>query len=35
MITVEESFPNWLYVEFMAKKENGDALFLSADFATR
>ena len=35
MITVKQSFPNWLYLEFLVKKDNSDALLLSAVFGTR
>ena len=35
MIKVKQSFSNWLYLEFMGKKDNSDALLLSAVFGTR
>ena len=35
MITVKQSFSHWLYLEFMGKKDNSDALLLSAMFGTR
>ena len=35
MISVEESFSNWLYLEFMGKKDISGALLLSAMFETR
>ena len=35
MIKVKQSFSNWLYLEFMEKKDNSDALLLSAVFGTR
>ena len=35
MIKVKQSFSNWLYLEFMGKKDNSHALLLSAVFGTR
>ena len=35
MITVKQSFSNWLYLEFMGKKDNGDAFQVYAVFGTR
>ena len=35
MITVKQSFSNWLYLEFMGEKDNIGALLLSAVFETR
>ena len=35
MITVKQSFSHWLYLEFMGKKDNSDALLLSAVFVNR
>ena len=35
MNTVKQSFSNWLYLEFMGKNDNSDALLLSAVFGTR
>ena len=35
MITVKQFFSNWFYLEFMEKKDNIDALLLSAVFGTR
>ena len=35
MMTKKQDFSNWLYLEFMGKKDNSDALLLSAVFETR
>ena len=35
MMTVKQSFSNWLYLEFMEKKDISDAILLSAAFGTR
>ena len=35
MIRVKQSFSNWLYLEFIWKKDNSDALLLSVVFGTR
>ena len=34
MIRVKQSFSNSIYLEFMVKKDNSDALLLSAVFGT-
>ena len=35
MIKVKQSFSNWLYLEFIGKKDNSGVLLLSAVFGTR
>ena len=35
MVKVKQFFSNWFYLEFMEKKDNIDALLLSAVFGTR
>ena len=35
MITLKQSFSNLIYLKFMGKKDNSDALLLSAVFVTR